>query len=92
MSLLAGSLTPAQACGIRDIGQRSPDESRYAARFVSVRRLRQLDFRVEHTPQPFAPEHVSAYWDQGEWDARVAGLFCRAFAAHVPEMEVAANV
>lgn len=90
ISLLAGNLPPSIACAIRAFGQRRRNDSRDAARVVSAARLRQLGFRIEHTPQDLIPDHVSAYWDDGPWDAKVAELFCRAFRAPVSQTEGAA--
>ena len=84
MSLTIGRLTPAQACDLRATAEAVRNTARDAARYALVGRLEELKFRIEATPTDVNPDHVSAYWDDGPWDAAVASLFCRAFQAPQP--------
>src|SRR5260221_10719341 len=90
VSLTAGELSAADACFLwhMGLGKRSEKSMRGdVARRATAGRLRELRFRVEHTPDLANPDHVSAYWDHGEWDAKVADLFCRAFTSTVTRPE-----
>lgn len=87
MSLILGVLPPTAACDIRAAGERRRRTDRDAARHARAGRLRDLGFRIEHTPDPMNEDHVSAYWEDGVWDEKAAGMFCRAFSAPNPRME-----
>jgi hypothetical protein len=74
MSVIRGLLTAEEAGNVR-LGTR-PRRRPDAARSTRVGTLREAGFRVEHTPRlPRSPDHVSVFWDAGEWDASVGAKF-----------------
>lgn len=87
VSLALGALSPAEVCALRGRGQRQRKTNRDAARRAKVGRLRDLGFRVEHTPRDWNLKHVSAYWDDGPWTDEVAEKFCSAFHAPRPPQD-----
>lgn len=84
VSLAIGALSPREVCDLRGQAERNRKTTRDSARRARVGRLRDLGFRVEHTPRPWNPKHVSAYWDDGSWTDGVAEKFCSAFHAPRP--------
>ncbi|WP_394427435.1 hypothetical protein [Streptomyces sp. SGAir0957] len=85
VSLIIGKLSVSEACEVRDIGEANPRPRKHAARHAQVSRLKQLNFRIVSTPTDVNPQHASAYWDDGPWDARIAERFCRAFQTPIPQ-------
>lgn len=78
LSLLDGSFGPHDA-NYNAFGYH-PNCKRDASRETTVGRLRDVGFRVEHTPRlPRSPLHVSVYWDESEWDDDVAIAFSKCF-------------
>lgn len=73
LSLLRGALTPHEAMTAAFGTHRKCH--RDAARQTTAGTLREVGFRVEHTPRyPLSPDHVSVYWS-GDWDDDVGDLF-----------------
>jgi hypothetical protein len=74
VSLLAGRLTPRQAAKAVRHGRPEYFPGRDVVRYTTVERLVVAGFRVESTPSPMIPNHISVEYD-GDWNDDVAKRF-----------------